>query len=148
MCRCTQRSCGKNFPIMSRRLAMVRSFRSFASTVTASGQVSIDRHQRLAAQRRQDRRSQQAVLFASPHGDLVSAQHPIARWFACGERGCRTLSDRPCPQGGARRLWQAMDRDAESGDRGDPNPFISVAGQRRDCPERASDVVSLAKAGE
>jgi hypothetical protein len=45
------------------------------------GRSCIDPNQRLAAQRRQDHRSEQAVLFASPHGDLVSAQHPPVGWF-------------------------------------------------------------------
>jgi integrase len=79
-----------------------------------------DRSQRLAAQRRQDHRSQQAVLFASPHGDFLSAQHPPAEWLPRRERGCGTVSARPCGKGRSRGVWQAMGRDAEGGDRSHP----------------------------
>jgi hypothetical protein len=84
------------------------------------GRSCINRSQRVAAQRRQDHRSEQAVLFASPHADLVSAQHPPAGWFTCGERRCGTLSDRPCEKRRSRRLRQAVDRVLESSDRGHP----------------------------
>jgi hypothetical protein len=41
----------------------------------------------LAAQRRQDHRPGQTVLFAPAHRDFLSAQHPPAGWTTLRKRG-------------------------------------------------------------
>jgi hypothetical protein len=76
----------------------------------------------LAAQRCQDHRSEQTVLFAPAHRDFLSAQHPPAGWITSRQRGHRALHPRPCGQGGACWLWQAVVRNTEGGARSRPEP--------------------------
>ena len=76
-------------------------------------------------------RSEEGVPFAPPHGDLLSAQHPPAGWLTRREGRCGKVPARPRGKGRSRRVWRAMDQDAESSDRGPPGPASSVTLCRR-----------------
>jgi integrase len=70
------------------------------------------------------------VPFASPYGDLLFAQHPPSGWRICRQNGYRTISARPFGKGFPLRLWQAMDRDPEGGDRDHTQPASSATSCR------------------
>ena len=76
-------------------------------------------------------RSEEGVPFAPPHGHLLPAQHPPAGWLTGREGRCGKVPARPCRKGRSRRVWRAMDQDAESSDRGPPAPASSVTLCRR-----------------